>query len=252
MEDEVVRRRPRALDLFGPYRDLEELELDLLTPAKTGRYPKSARSQVGFIRKPSDGTTTPIESESEEEPDDIDDLDDLGAAFDIQRLPHAYGTKTTETIIEALFNPIKISDKKFETPFTIYEPGESTKKSITGIGLGLSGVVVDHDATISMRQNSLTQDAASSFYHYSTSSSSTSLHTSTTSSSKDKSKESGGYRLDALSGTAIPRCIPGVDIGESVEDLTATGTATTATFGSMKGWWKRYTSRPGTPTTARV
>jgi hypothetical protein len=50
-----------------------------------------------------------MESDSEEELpydiDDIEDVDDVDLAFDIQRhgLPHA-----TETIIEALFNPVKI------------------------------------------------------------------------------------------------------------------------------------------------
>ncbi|KAF8802042.1 hypothetical protein BYT27DRAFT_7226612 [Phlegmacium glaucopus] len=246
LDDEAVRKRPQTLNLFGPYRDQEELEMDLLGTARSGRFPKSARSQRGFDRKASDGTTA-MESESEEELDDIDGPDDVEIAFDIQRLPHAYGTKTTETLIEALFNPTKIADKKHENPFTIYDPyvTEATK-NITGIGLGLSGVVVDPHATISKRQNSLTQDVSSSFYHYSTASSSTSLHTTTTSSSKGRSKESGGYKLESPV-TAIPRSVPEANVEELVEDLPVT--TTTATFGGMKGWWRRRTTRPETPAT---
>lgn len=248
LDDGGVRKRPRALNLYGPYRDQEELEKDLLGTGRSGKFPKSARSQRGMDRRPSDGTTTtPIGSDSEEELD-TDDLDDVEVAFDIQRLPHAYGTKTTETIIDALFNPVKVTDVKYESPFTIYEPG-TTKKNI---GLGLSGVVMDHNATISRRQNSPTQytASASSSYHYSPGSSSTSLHTTTTSSSKARSRESEGYKLNSQPGTAVPRRIPeGNNGGELVEDLTAT----TATFGSVRGWWKRHASRPQPPAmTARV
>ena len=263
LDNGSVRKRPRALNLYGPYRDQEELEKDLLGTARsgrlTGKFPKSAKSaksQRTINRKPSNGSTTPVESDSEEEPtaDDMDDLDDdVDLAFDIQRLPHAYGTKTTETIIEALFNPVKITDVQYESPFTIYEPPppvtvsgfETTKKSMNGIGLGLSGPLHhNHDASISSkRQNS---DASSSFYHYSTGSSSTSLHTTTTStSSRGRSKE-GGSGAPSRHGSIRE---DGVG-GEMVEDLTAT--ATMSTFGGVRGWWKRHTTtRPESPTTAR-
>jgi hypothetical protein len=258
LDNGSVRKRPRALNLYGPYRDQEELEKDLLGTARsgriTGRFPKSARSarstrsQRTINRKPSNGSTTPMESDSEEEPPyDTDDLDDdVDLAFDIQRLPHAYGTKTTETIIEALFNPVKITDMQYKSPFTIYEPppvtppgfvNETTKKS----GLGLSGAQ-DHNASISnKRQNS---DTSSSFYHYSTGSSSTSLHTTTTS-GKSKESGSGGGRGSSRHGS-----IREAHVGEVVEDLTAT--ATTSTFGGVRGWWRRHTTRPETPVTARV
>ena len=196
-----------------------------------------------------------MESDSEEEPPyDMNDLDDeVDLAFDIQRLPHVYGTKTTETIIEALFNPVKITDMQYESPFTIYEPPpvmvvtETTKKStMNGIGLGLSGAI-DRNASINnnnnnnKRQNS---DASSSFYHYSTGSSSTSLHTTTTTSGRSKESGSGG----PSSRHGSIREARGV--GEVVEDLTAT--ATISTFGGVRGWWKRHTTRPETPATARV
>jgi hypothetical protein len=241
-----VRKRPRALNLYGPYRDQEELEKDLLgtarSGARSGRFPKSARSQLTVVRKPSDGTTTPMESDSEEEAYDMDDLDGVEIAFDIQRLPHAYGTKTTETIIEALFNPVKITDAKNQTPFTIYEPTAMPVKSLNGIGLGLSGVALVHDAPIGKRQNG---DAASSFYHYSTGSSS-SLHTSNTTTTSGKSEE----RSKSASRHGS---IPEPHVGELVEESMATATTTTM-FGGVGGWWKRHMTlhHHETPTTARV
>ena len=30
LDKEVVKRRPRALDLYGPYKDQEKLEIDIL------------------------------------------------------------------------------------------------------------------------------------------------------------------------------------------------------------------------------
>ena len=265
LDNGSVRKRPRALNLYGPYRDQEELEKDLLGTARsgrlTGKFPKSAKSaksQRTIHRKPSYGSTTPVESDSEEElpPDDMDDLDDeVDLVFDIQRLPHAYGTKTTETIIEALFNPVKITDMQYESPFTIYEPPlpvmapefatETTNnKNMNGIGLGLSSALQhDHDTSVNKRQNSA---GSFSYYHYSTGSS-TSFHTNTTSttSSRGRSKESRKG-----SGSSGPSRHGSVG-GELVEDLAAT--ATTSTFGGVRGWWKRHTTtRPESPITARA
>jgi hypothetical protein len=259
-----VCKRPRALNLYGSYRDQEKLEKDLLGTARSGRlsgrFPKSVKSAKSPIhRKPSNGSTTPVESDSEEElpTDNLDDLDDdVDLAFDIQRLPHAYGIKTTETIIEALFNPVKITDMQYESPFTIYEPPppvtapgfatETTnKKSMNGIGLGLSSALQhDHNTSINKRQNS---GGSFSFYHYRTGSS-TSFRTTTTSttSSRGRSKESGS------GGPSQHESIREAGVGgELAQDLTAT--ASTSTFGGVKGWWKRHiTTRPESPTTARA
>ncbi|KAH6903270.1 hypothetical protein BKA70DRAFT_1433782 [Coprinopsis sp. MPI-PUGE-AT-0042] len=47
------------------------------------------------------------------------------ATFDIQRLPLAYGPKTTEVLIDAIFNPTLTTDKSKENPFTLYiSPGD--------------------------------------------------------------------------------------------------------------------------------
>ncbi|KAJ2915756.1 hypothetical protein MD484_g4700, partial [Candolleomyces efflorescens] len=42
------------------------------------------------------------------------------AAFDIQRLPLAAGPKTTEALIDALFNPAATTNKENQGPFTMY------------------------------------------------------------------------------------------------------------------------------------
>lgn len=87
LEDDVYRIRPKALDLYG-----------YGTPGKTIKASNS---------KSSDADTT--------------------APFDITKLPLAYGPRTTETLIEAIFNPIPTSSKK-ETPFTYYAPPEPKKR----------------------------------------------------------------------------------------------------------------------------
>ncbi|PPQ74893.1 hypothetical protein CVT26_011454 [Gymnopilus dilepis] len=100
------------------------------------------------------------------------------APFDVQKLPFAYGTKTTEALIDALFNPVVIHERREESPFTIYRPPSpsaatamkggvgrmNSRKSTrstgssstgqshnqTGMGLGLSGVppLMDRNSTI--------------------------------------------------------------------------------------------------------
>lgn len=42
------------------------------------------------------------------------------AAFDVQRLPLSYGPKTTESLIEALFNPGPTTEQTDDDPFVIY------------------------------------------------------------------------------------------------------------------------------------
>ncbi|KAG6806787.1 hypothetical protein H0H93_002449, partial [Arthromyces matolae] len=43
-------------------------------------------------------------------------------SFDPSKLPLAYGTRTTEALIEALFNPVPTRYKEKENPFTMYVP----------------------------------------------------------------------------------------------------------------------------------
>ncbi|KAF5325201.1 hypothetical protein D9619_009957 [Psilocybe cf. subviscida] len=162
------KRRPRALDIYGPYKDQEELEIDLMAAPKSavpfsarpttpnpsarprtaglngvGGYPKTpltaARKASNHSHTDEEGTNSEGHDLYEGDTDDAHihhDSDELlnanshvhpslGVAFDVHRLPFAYGTKTTETLIEALFNPVRITEKREESPFTIYEPPES-------------------------------------------------------------------------------------------------------------------------------
>jgi hypothetical protein len=47
-----------------------------------------------------------------------------GSPFDASRLPLAYGPKTTEALIEAIFNPVPTTSP-LGSPFTYYVPPES-------------------------------------------------------------------------------------------------------------------------------
>ena len=78
-------------------------------------------------------------------------------AFDAHRLHVAYGPKTTEALIEALFNPVKTSENRRESPFTYYKPKpkkESESKKPVGLGLTLPDSEGEKDATIRKRAGS--------------------------------------------------------------------------------------------------
>jgi hypothetical protein len=136
LEKTSVKKRPRALDLYGPYRNQEELEEDLLSGLKsTARVPKTARSERKVSHLPSmigqeteteddltsfEGGGLDVEGEGRGDDDDYEVAPSV--AFDVQRLPVAYGTKTTEVLIDSLFNPVMVTDRTEESPFTIYEP----------------------------------------------------------------------------------------------------------------------------------
>lgn len=131
LEKTSVKKRPRALDLYGPYKNQEELEENLLSGLKsTARVPKTARSERKVSDVPSVGMS--VETETEDDTTSYEGVLDgeeekeeeqvPSVAFDVQCLPMAYGTKTTEVLIDSLFNPVRVTDKMEESPFTIYEP----------------------------------------------------------------------------------------------------------------------------------
>lgn len=210
LENDMYRKRPRALDLYGPYNDQEELEIDLLGRIKSDHEAKQRHRGAD---------------------DDTDDEDD-GVAFDVHRLPLAYGPKTTETLIEALFNPVKTSEKRNESPFTYYVPrGQARAKSAGTSGLRAVNLSMNvefaGDPTVNRRHSSLQEKMPASVEVASV-----------------YSTESSGASVDTSSSSSKAGSVLGSDrssIGQARRhhhDL-----------GGVKGWWRRVASpRPGTPT----
>ena len=267
LDTEAVKRRPRALDLYGPYKDQEELEIDLLGTSKSARIPKTAKSQR---RMPTSNlhesfTTTDTAEDLEEDLEESEDVEEehVGVAFDVRRLPYAYGTKTTEMLIDALFNPAKTSLKHEESPFTIYEPsspasssshsagitprvGAGNNKPAAAVGLGLRGVPLDRNATIGKHYGSMTAESSSV---YSTSDSS--VQTSTSSSSKSRSRGRGS-QSDSHHGHSVTFAAGGGGGGGAAHAHVPRGTPEgrvvvpprqeeDTSMGGLRGWWKRQT-----------
>ena len=146
----------------------------------------------------------------------------MGVAFDVRRLPYAYETKTTEILIDALFNPAKMSLKHEENPFTVYEPPSSASSSHSAgitprvgtrsnvnkpaevVGLGLGGVLpLDRNTTIGKCHGSrMTTTASSSVY----STGDSSVHTMLSSSSKSRSRGRGS-QSDSHHGHSVWRSL---------------------------------------------
>ena len=157
-----------------------------------------------------------MESEDMEE-------EQVGVAFDVRRLPYAYGTKMTEMLIDALFNPAKTSLKHEESPFKMYEPPSpaslshsvgitprvgvrsNVNKPAGVVGLGLRGVPpLDRNATIGKRHGSTTTTVSSSMYNTSDSS----VHTTMSSSSKSRSRGRGS-QSDSHHGHSVAFAVAG-------------------------------------------
>lgn len=252
LEKESVKKRPRALDLYGPYKNQEELETDLLSGLKsTAKVPKTARSERKIFDTSSHNHT---ETETEDETTSFEEHetgDEVSVAFDVQRLPMAYGTKTTEMLIESLFNPVTVFDKTEESPFTIYEPPSPDspphrRQGRSGggvVGLGLSGV--SRGPVLPARQTSY--DEVSSMH--ATTSDSASEHSHTTSSSlHGRSLQRG--RVQAEEVIANARSRPG---GRVVVDnaghLVVASEDSTHLGGGVRGWWRRNISKTNLPMT---
>jgi len=264
LENDTVKKRPRALELYGPYRDQEELEIDLLGVPKSARPPRADKS-VKSGRRPSNGTS-PTESGSDEDDDLEYELDEeVEIAFDVQRLPIAYGTKTTETLIEAIFNPVKIADPKNESPFTLYQPpspdGPLSSGTIRGmppairqqaqtIGLGLSGVPPPVSARLNRnrnggrRQGSSTSDELS-WLGDTTSSSAASVH-SASSSSRSNTQDSTGPSGHAIGSVRTSGSLADARMqsgGVTTKSTAGGRVVVTAVdqpvLGGLRGWWAR-------------
>ncbi|KAG6853721.1 hypothetical protein C0991_002137 [Blastosporella zonata] len=111
-EGDTYRVRPKGLELYGPYYDQEELEFDLLG----GRATKKSKGKGGKDKKDVPPEPAPVRTRERSGTQ----------SFDPSRLPLAYGARTTETLIEALFNPVETRYPEKESPFTVYVPKTHT------------------------------------------------------------------------------------------------------------------------------
>ncbi|KAJ8083357.1 hypothetical protein PM082_009229 [Marasmius tenuissimus] len=153
LDSDIYKTRPRALELWGPYHNKEELELDLLggasipdpnDPRPKRKHRQRSRSRLRTTSRNGDVSTNGHQQHSSDEDvyqdatessgteTDSDD-DRYEVPFDVSRLPVAYGPKTTEILIEALFNPVKVVkepetiNKDKESPFEMFVNAEEER-----------------------------------------------------------------------------------------------------------------------------
>jgi len=257
----VYRKRPRELDLYGPYQNQEELEFDLLGgPLRTARPPKT-RSRDQDVDQNQSQDSDLNQQDGEEEGEEEEEEEET---FDVHRLHVAYGPKTTEALIEALFNPVRTSEKRRESPFTYYEPkpkkDAEAKKKPVGLGLTMEeGEGEEKDATIgrragssnpthityqhptiegSMKKKAKAGSVCSAVTTASTTSSSSASVRTTSSSAKSKSV---GHAHVAPEGRVV------VEKGGNVVHGGAGLDGQLEGVHGVRAWWRKVASRPGTP-----
>lgn len=183
LDNDVYRTRPRTLDLYGMYYDTRD---------------KGEQHRKG----------TTLNSQSD--------------PFNMSNLSSAYGPRTTETLIEAIFNPVPTHSER-ESPFTYYVPwehqgGKASPISAT-IGDALADGDHDHRRNGSLRSVATTQSSEYNSVH----STSGSAKTRSMSSQSAHSYSSHGHSSEFVVG--------------AVEEE------------QPRSWWKKIGSRPGTPLT---
>lgn len=196
LDNEVYRTRPRALDLYGMYHN---------SP--------SAQTKTGRDRKGSVLST-------------ID-------PFDVSKLSSAYGPKTTETLIDAIFNPVP-SHSERPSPFTYYVPLDQAKKTVP----------------LSMPA-SLARDTASSINGHQGHRRKASVHSNATSNESQyeyvESVGSSSHRAPSMSS----RSASGHSFSSHGHGGSEFGHGTASAEERQKPWWKKIGSvghsRPGTP-----
>lgn len=126
LENEVYRTKPRKLDLHGPYFTSPQLDsdpYDRATRTPTSIYSVSTIGEDGQISRSPGGAPLhhphPHHHHSSRRSHSSNARGREHIAFDVAKLPMAYGPENTEALIEALFNPTLVVDKSKESPFTI-------------------------------------------------------------------------------------------------------------------------------------
>ncbi|PFH51153.1 hypothetical protein AMATHDRAFT_3287 [Amanita thiersii Skay4041] len=171
--------------------------------------------------------------------DDSESITGRSIPFSVENLQAAHGTKTTEALIDAIFNPVMTSERSKESPFTIYvSPGEIDSESNRNPlevnlnkdrGLG-------EEASIYSSASSDCACTAARTVSSSSSSMAPSLVSSIGSSKHSRRDRKLQLQLD----------LEQQDLDEVGQPLPSGHLA------GVKGWWKkRVSSRPGTPTFGR-
>ena len=269
----MYRKPPRELDLYGPYQNQEELEFDLLGgPLRTVRAPKNAKSRHAGTNRGQDVDQNQ-DSDLNQDGDEEGEGQEEEEAFDVHRLHVAYGPKTTEALIEALFNPVKTSEKRRESPFTYYEPktkqASESKKKPVGLGLTLPDSEGEKDATIGRRagsnpthityqpqhptiEGSMKKKKAGSVCSAVTTASTTSsggASVRTTSSSSKSKRSSPSLRSSINHAHAAPEGRVVVEKDGVVHGGAGAGLdGQLENVHGVRAWWRKVASRPGTPT----
>jgi hypothetical protein len=136
--------------------------------------------------------------------------------FDMSKLSSAYGPQTTETLIEAIFNPVPTHSEK-ESPFTYFVPLEDPGKKPSSVTIGLD--TIGNERGSLKRNGSVHSTATSSEY----------------ASAYSNSPAGKAPSLSSQSGRSL----------SSHEHSSESGTGGEE---KHKSWWRKIgRSRPGTP-----
>ena len=194
-------------------------------------------------------------------------------AFDTHRLHVAYRPKMMEALIEALFNLVKTSEKRRESPFTYYEPktkqASESKKKPVGLGLTLPDSEGEKDVTIGRRagsnpthityqpqhptiEGSMKKKKAGSVCSAVTSTSTTSSSSVSVRAMSSSSKSKGpspSLRSSVNHVHAAPEGRVVVEKDGVVHGGMGVGLDGQLENGhGVRAWWRKVVSRPGTPT----
>lgn len=187
LENDVYRTRPRALDLYVMYYD---------TQGKGEKERKGAS------------------------------LNNKTDPFDMSNLSSSYGPRTTETLIEAIFNPVPSHSEK-PSPFTYYVPLEKGNKRSPITPTTTNGFNTSPNSSDGNRRKaSIRSTATSSEY--------ASVHSNSTS--------GGAQSLSSQSGHSYSSNGHSSEFGVNVDGEE-----------KQKSWWRKIGtasvghSRPGTP-----
>ncbi|KAG6810437.1 hypothetical protein H0H92_011856 [Tricholoma furcatifolium] len=143
-ECEMFRSRPRGLEMYGPYYDQEELEFDLFGGRAAPKGKNRDKGKGKEKDRDKDKEPKNLQEQGREPPTPTPRMGRERSAtqsFDPSKLPLAYGARTTEALIEALFNPVETRHVEKESPFTVLVSGGGADPQVSvGLSPPLSSI----------------------------------------------------------------------------------------------------------------